>query len=872
MLDTTDQGSWHSATSEEVAERFETAGDSGLTAGEAARRLEEYGPNQLAQQRKWVRLRRLGSQFQDVLVWLLIVAAAVSALLLDAWIDAAAIAVIVILNATIGYAQEARASSALDRLSEMEAPHASVVREGAVQKIEARSLVPGDVLVIEAGDRIPADSRVVTSVRLNVDEAPLTGESLPVAKGTEPDPAETVLAERSSMLYAGTTAVSGRGRAIVTATGMDTEMGRIAGLFSEEQPRTPLEDDLARIGRRLAVVAGLAAVLVFGAGLARSFPVESMALTAVALAVAAIPEGLPAVITVSLAGGLQRMAQKNAIVRRLPAVETLGAVDVICTDKTGTLTAPELEVGEWWRPDRAGVTGEGEDWLVATAALCNNAYRGTEGWQGDPTETALLEALEEHGVDVDRLEESLPRVDEAGFDSRRKRMSTIHRRGSLHVLLAKGAPEVIVARTATLSTPEGAAGIGEEDRRVILDRAEDMAQRGLRTLALAMKELDEKPDDPADAEAELRLLGLVGLREKIRPEVPSAVNRAKEAGVRTVMVTGDHATTAGAIADAVGIGSDGLMEGNELSRIGVEELTPVIPEHRVFARVDPADKVKIIEAWQRTGAKVAMTGDGVNDAPALHRADIGVAMGSGTDVARESASMVLTDDNYATIVDAVAEGRRLFTNLRNVVHYLLSANASEVLFVLIGFLFFASMGEPVLAVQLLWINLVSDALPAIALGMEPPTRDLMKDPPGAGRDVLSAANTSMLIVQGLILAGASVGALLVGSHALELDHGAVQTMVFTTLVFSQLLHALSIRARNVASGSTRTGPSAFLLIAVLGSAALHLLVIYTGFGNTIFRTVPLESMAMATTVGLSAASMVCIRLVDHAWWRRSIDR
>ncbi|HEY7823208.1 MAG TPA: cation-translocating P-type ATPase, partial [Acidimicrobiia bacterium] len=450
-------------------------------------------------------------------------------------------------------------------------------------------------------------------------------------------------------------------------------------------------------------------------------------------------------------------------------------------------------------------------------------------------------------------------------------MSTLHAHENGYVLLTKGAPEVIVSRSDSLAAEKAEQPLDQQGRDDILDRAERLAGRGMRTLAFAMKRLDIQPDDPADEESALCFLGLVGLRERIRPEVASAVERARQAGVRTVMVTGDHATTAAAIADAVGIGSEGLVEGGELARMDTETLTATIDRHDVFARVDPADKVKIIEAWQAKDVKVAMTGDGVNDAPALHRADIGIAMGSGTDVARESAAMVLTDDNYATIVAAIAEGRRLFSNLRNVVHYLLSANASEVLFVLVGFLAFGFMGEPLLAVQLLWINLVSDALPAIALGMEAPVRDLMKDPPGAGRDVLSVGNTMSLLAQGIILAAAAVAAMLLGAYALDLEHQVVQTMVFSTLIFSQLLHALSIRARTGAKDDAApvSRPSLFLLAAVTGSAALQFLVVYTGVGNTVFRTTPLSPAAMATTVGASLASMFLVRLLNRVLAHRS---
>ena len=854
-VDATNQPVWHSADVAEIVVVLDTDLDSGLDDAEALRRLAAHGPNQLVTGERWVRLKRLAAQFQDVLVWLLLVAAAVSGILLDAWVDAAAIAVIVVLNAAIGYAQEAQAQTALERLREMEAPRAVVVRDGMVASLPASDLVPGDVVVVEAGERIPADARVVWDLRLVVNEAPLTGESMPVVKTSDPIDADTLLADRTSMVYSGTTVVAGRGRAVVTATGMSTEVGRIAGLFSDEEPETPLQVELARIGKRLALLATGAAVVIFAAGLARSFPVERMTLTAVAVAVAAIPEGLPAVITISLAGGLQRMARRNAVVRRLPAVETLGVVDVICTDKTGTLTAPELEVGEWW--SATGNVSHPDDptgWLSKIAGLCNDAVRSTDGWSGDPTETALLHALEADGVDLDHLTSRYPRLDEAAFDGRRKRMSTLHATGDGYVLLVKGAPEVLV------SLADGGSLPGEEDlRESMLDQVDDMARRGMRTLAFAMRDMDHIPDDPADSESHLRMIGMVGLQERIRPEVPSAVARAMGAGVRTVMVTGDHAATAGAVAEATGIGAAGLIDGAQLSGMSVEELTATVTDHHVYARVDPADKVKIIEAWQAAGAKVAMTGDGVNDAPALHRADIGVAMGSGTDVARESAAMVLTDDNYSTIVDAVAEGRRLFSNLRNVVHYLLSANASEVFFVLVGFLAFGFIGEPLLAIQLLWINLISDALPAISLGMERPTRDLMADPPGRGRDVLSLRNTLELLAQGALLAACAVAVLLVGTYALDLDHSSVQTMVFTTLVFSQLLHAFSIRSRSAtATGWVR--PGWLMIWSITGSALLQLLVVYTPVGNTLLKTAPIGLEAMAWTAGLSVLSMVLVRL------------
>jgi Ca2+-transporting ATPase len=640
-------------------------------------------------------------------------------------------------------------------------------------------------------------------------------------------------------------------------------MGQIAALFADKEPTTPLQLELARVGRRLALVAVGAAILIFGAGLARSFPVETMVLTAVAVAVAAIPEGLPAVVTVSLAGGLQRMAHRNAVVRRLPAVETLGTVNVICTDKTGTLTAADLQVGAVAMADgRSGLDLLADDdapirSLVETAALCNDAYQSIDGLAGDPTEVALLVALHRAGIDYNGITTATPRIDEVGFDGRRKRMSTLHRLGDGYVLRMKGAPEVVLARSSTLATTGGAEDLTEAKRGQILAQAETLAERGMRTLAFAIGELPTYPTDLAAAEKDLRFIGIVGFNERIRPEVAPALEQAAKAGVTTVMVTGDHATTARAVADAVGLESGALMQGRDLSEISTEDLSQSISDYRVFARVDPADKVKIIEAWRHSGATVAMTGDGVNDAPALHRADIGVAMGSGTDVARDSAAMILTDDNYATIVAAIAEGRRLFHNLRNVVHYLLSANASEVLYVLAGFLVFGFLGEPILAVQLLWINLVSDALPAIALGMDATTRDVMKDMPGRGRDILSGRNITLLLVQGTLLAIAALLAMVVGSYVLDLDQNAVRTMAFSTLVFSQLLHALSVRA----AGEKMRRPGLLMTVSLLGSAILQFGLIYTALGNRIFHTSPLDIDAMLLVVAVSILSMGAVRLL-----------
>ncbi len=857
---------WHALPAPDVAEAMATDLEAGLAAAEAARRREEHGPNQLLVTRRWARLRILVRQFADVLIGLLVIAALISGFLLNSWVDAAAIGAIVILNAAIGYFQESRARAALDRLADLEAPMARVTRAGETADIRSVDVVPGDILVLEPGDRIAADGRVAASIRLLVDEASLTGESASVPKSVEPVAGHTGLGDRASMVHAGTLVVGGRARVVVTATGTETEMGRIATLASGDSPLTPLEVDVRRIGTRIAVLAAATAALVFTVGVARGFGPEAMVLTAIALAVAAIPEGLPAVITVSLSGGLQRMAKRSAVVRRLAAVEALGAVDVICTDKTGTLTMPRLEVVELMLADGtrglellAGDNSRGR-LLGLVAVLCNDAYDGVGGHAGDPVEAALLNVAAEYGIDVDALRARHPRLDEAGFDGQRKRMSTVHEIDGRILLLVKGAPEVLIALTASIVAGDDLVDLDDSARDRVLSVAEGLASGGMRTLGFAVRELSGRPADPAHVEQDLLYLGTIGMREQIRAEVPDSVAAAAAAGVRTVMVTGDHATTAAAVAREVGIDAGEVMTGDRLSRTPLDELTPGIDRYGIFARVDPVDKVKIVNAWQAAGARVAMTGDGVNDAPALRQADIGVAMGSGTDVAREAAAVVLTDDNYTSIVAAIAEGRRLFANLRNVIHYLLSANASEVLYILAGFALFGHLGEPLLAVQLLWINLVSDSLPAIALGADQPSGDPMKVPPATGRDVLSGANLVRLALQGTTLALAALGSFALGTYVLDIGPEGARTMVFTTLVFSQLLHALSVRADTASA----VPPGRWLLLALAASAALHLVVLYTPLGAQVFRTIPLGPVPMTWALGASLISAIGVRLLNRA--------
>jgi Ca2+-transporting ATPase len=856
---------WHALSVEQTLARLTTDAAAGLSAVEAAGRLGRYGRNELAGRAGPTRLQIFGNQFRDVMIWLLLVAAAVSGVLLDEWIDTGVILAIVVLNAVLGYVQEAKASDALAALKELSAPQAVVIRDGAERLIPSAELVPGDLLVLAAGDRVPADARIVDSIHLECEEGALTGESIPDAKTTEPTPVATGLGDRTSMVFAGTAVAAGRGRAVVTTTGRQTAMGEIAELLSAEEPPTPLQVELDKVGRRLAVIAVATAVGVFAIGLVRGNPAESMLLIAVALAVAAIPEGLPAVVTITLSRGVQRMAERNALVRRLPAVESLGAASVICTDKTGTLTRNEMRVQELETAGGRFRLGDADPAdarvrrYLEVAALCNDARRGPDGFVGDPTEVALLLSVEAMAADPATVRAAMPRVDELAFDSRRKRMTTLHRVGGSYLVAMKGAPEIVASRCSDVLGPAGLEPLDAARRQRVMAAAESFAAAGLRTLAVAYRDLGGPPGDLESAEQGLVLAGIVAMRDEARPEAGPAVAEAQAAGIRVVMVTGDHEVTARAIAEGLGILRDGdeVMPGSVLRELTTEELVGQVDRYSVYARVDPVDKVKIVAAWQQRGEIVAMTGDGINDAPALLAADIGVAMGSGTDVAKDASSMVLADDNFATIVAAVHQGRVIFANLRKVVHFLLSANASEVVAMFVGFVIFGALGEPLTAVQLLWINLVTDGLPALTLGIDPPEEGIM----GLGvqdRDILAPRHQLRLLVVGAILATATLAALAIAHYALDLDWQTVQTTTFTTLVLGQLLYVFNVRLERSSVWRHGFGGNRWLLGAIGASLLLHLGVVYLPVGHVLFDTVALGVAPWLWIVALSVAGFVVI--------------
>jgi len=653
----------------------------------------------------------------------------------------------------------------------------------------------------------------------------------------------------------------------VTATGRATEMGAIADLLAGKAPPTPLQVELGRVGRTIGAIAVVVVCVVFLIGWFEGYPVHAMFLTAVALAVAAVPEGLPAVITITLARGVQRLARQGAIVRRLPAVEALGAATVVCTDKTGTLTRNEIRVqrvllaGLRAAPDELPATDPRVARLAEIVALCNDA--STAG--GDPIEIALLRSLESlpSHLSADVLRCGRPRLDEAAFDPRRKLMSTLHRpeAGPGDLLLAvKGAPEAVLARSTRLETEHGARPLTGADRSRLLGEAGTLAADGLRTLALAYRALSAAPDDVLVAEQDLTVVGLVGLSDELRPEVPGSVRVAQDAGIRVVMVTGDHRETATAVARELRIaaGEDGVMPGDRLSGLTAEQLEQEVDRYHGYARVDPSDKVKIVRAWQGRGEIVAMTGDGVNDAPALHAADIGVAMGSGTDVSREAASVVLADDNFATLVSAIGEGRSIFDNVRLVVQFLLTTNACEVLVMTIGFLVFGSLGAPLLATQILWVNLVTDGLPVLALAADPSRPDRMRQPPERHRSIVGARQLWSLLWPACLMAAATLGALVYGHYLAGAPWQRVQTMVFTTLVGVQLTYAFSLRASD---GGHPFRGGRLLVLAACVSLALQLAVVYLPPAAALFHTVSLGVRDWLAVGALNAAALVAIGII-----------
>ncbi|HEX6704819.1 MAG TPA: cation-translocating P-type ATPase [Albitalea sp.] len=861
---------WHLDDARAVARRHGVDPARGLPDHEAHRRATRHGPNEIARPRGRGPLGLLLDQFKDFMILVLLAAAVVSGVMGEL-ADTLAIVVIVLLDAAIGFVQSWRADRAMAALQKLAAAQATVLRNGRVRVVPASELVPGDIVLLEAGNQVPADVRLIEIAQLRVDESALTGESVSVVKHTAPlTDAASMVGDRLNMAFKGTTTTHGRGRGLVVATGMATELGKVARLLDRDTDRsTPLQRRLAAFGRRLALAVVAICVLIFGVGVLRGESAMLMVLTAVSLAVAAIPEALPAVVTVLLALGARRMVSLQALVRRLPSVETLGSVTTICSDKTGTLTQNRMHAevlladGQRWVPG-GEAPGTLHLELLRAAALCNDASRDADGaWQGDPTETALTSLAHDLGLDKAALDGLFARVHELPFDSGRKRMTTLHRSDAGFVACTKGAPESVIPLCSSQWRPGGAVPLSRE---AVLQAAHAMAAHGMRVLALAQRSGDRLPADDT-LEADMSLLGLIGLIDPPRAEAAHAVRECKAAGITPVMITGDHPATALAIALRLRIVDDRhaeVLTGADLLRLDDERLRERVRTVRICARVDPSQKIRIVEALQAQGEFVAMTGDGVNDAPALARADIGVAMGrGGTDVARESASLVLLDDNFATIVAAVREGRRIYDNIRKFVRYAMTGNSGEIWTLFLAPLL--GLPIPLLPIHILWVNLVTDGLPGLALAAEPAERGIMRRPPRPPRESLFAQG----LWQHVLGVGLLIGALClaVQAWALSTGHAHGQTMVFTVLTLSQMAHVLAIRSERESLLHQGLASNRPLLGAVVLTLAMQLAIIYVPALHPVFKTAPLSAAELAICLGASAIVFVAVE-IEKLWRRR----
>lgn len=771
----------------------------GLTAEEAKKRLEQYGYNKLQEGKRKGVLQVFAEQFADLLVIILIIAAIISALTggLEGTI---VILAVLILNAILGTVQHFKAQKSLDSLKAMAAPNARAIRDGQKMEVPAAELVPGDILLLEAGDVTAADGRVLQNFSLQVSESALTGESENVNKIDTPiDQDELPLGDRLNMVYSSSLVSYGRAVVLVTGTGMQTEIGKIADLMESAQEKaTPLQRSLDDFSKKLSIIIMVICAIVFGLGVWRNMGLAESLMFAVALAVAAIPEALSSIVTIGLAIGTQKMAKENAIIKNLRAVEGLGCVSVICSDKTGTLTQNRMTVkkayanGKVWEPEEAKGNDKAVNGLVAESVLCNDGAINGETAVGDPTETALLSFCRTIGGDENKVREEFPRLQEIPFDSDRKLMSTLHFRNNRYEMLIKGAPDVLLARCTSVEQNGEVLPLTDEIRSAIVDQNRDFSSQGLRVLAFAKKVLSENRPLTLEDETDLIFTGLIAMMDPPRVESAPAVADCRRAGIRPVMITGDHKITASAIAKEIGILQDGdrAVEGSELEKMTDEELRNEVEHISVYARVSPEHKIRIVRAWQDRGHVAAMTGDGVNDAPALKQADIGIAMGiTGTEVSKDAASMILTDDNFATIVKAVANGRNVYTNIKNSIKFLLSGNLAGILVVMITSLF--GLPLPFTAVQLLFINLLTDSLPALAVNMEKPTGDLLNQKPRSPKEgILTKDFLQTLGIQGALIAVATMAAFYLG---MQINNGMACTMAFATLCMARLFHGFNCR-------------------------------------------------------------------------------
>jgi len=886
---------WHCLGVQETCREIVTDPERGLGGEEVSQRLSQYGPNALQEKPPRSLLSMFLGQMKEILVLILLGAAVISGALGE-WEDSIVILIIVVLNAVIGVIQENKAENALKALKDMTKPSAKVVRDGKVHQVSAEELVPGDLVLLDAGDSVPADLRLLEAVSLRANESALTGESVPVEKDARVIKAEQVsIGDRINMLFMGTTITGGRGKAIVVETGMKTQLGRIAQLLDEEVAEpTPLQQRLGKLGKILGVAAVAIVAVVFFIGLWRGEDLLEMFMVAISLAVAAVPEGLPAVVTIVLALGVTRMSRHRAIIRKLPAVETLGTATVICSDKTGTLTKNEMTVIEAYVTGRLfKVTGTGYDpvgkfldrngndisplddeglRLLLLGGLLNSdaQLEDTEkGYRviGDPTEGSLVVAASKAGLSRENALQSYPRLAEIPFDSDRKMMTTFHSHDGVVRSFTKGAPDILLSRCTGILTEKGSDSLDDDTRRGLLEVNTQFASGGQRVLALAVRQWPGVPDELSsdNVERDLTFVGFFAIQDPPRPEAKDAVAVCRGAGIRTVMITGDHRETAVAIAgelDLMQPGDDSLT-GEQLEKMNDEELKKVVNQVTVFARVSPEHKLRIVKALKHHDHVVAMTGDGVNDAPALKRADIGAAMGiTGTEVAKEASDMVLQDDNFATIVKAVEEGRTIYNNIRGSVQYLLSCNTGEIVAIFSALLL--GLGSPLSPIQILWLNLVTDGPPALALGLEPPQKGIMNRPPRKLKEGLFSDGVGTRILwQGML-----IGLLSLASYWLALNWGRTleeaHTMAFVTMAMSQLVHAFNVRSMRLSIFTIGLGSNRSLIYATLASTTALFIVIFTPFLRDVFETALLRPSDWAVALSLSIVPLILVEITKLA--------
>jgi Ca2+-transporting ATPase len=847
---------FYNLTKEQLFDELKTT-EKGITEQEAKNRLEKYGFNEFREKKGKTTLQKFLDQFKDFLVIILIVAAIISGLVGEV-ADTVIILLVVILNAILGVIQENKAEESLNALKKMAAPLAHVIRDGKSKEIPARELVIGDIVVLEAGKYVPADLRLIETSNLKIEEAALTGESVPIDKNSDILEENNIpIGDRKNMAFMSSMVTYGRGIGVVVQTGMNTEIGKIADMISKvEEEKTPLQEKLEEAGKLMGISALVICGIMFGIGVFEGREIFNMFMTSVSLAVAAIPEGLPAVVTIVLAVGVQKMIKKNAIVRKLPAVETLGCATVICSDKTGTLTQNKMTVKKIYTSN--GFVDDIVDAkkLFYIANLCNDTKvveeKGKIKLLGDPTETALIDYSLNVSIDKRELDKKFERIDEIPFDSDRKLMTTFNKVEDKIEVNVKGAPDVLLSKCSYILEGEKIREIIQDDINRIKLANEEMAKDALRVLAFAYKAVDKINKD--DAEKNLVFVGLVGMIDPPREEAKEAVKKCKTAGIKPVMITGDHKITAVAIAKELGILKDEgeAITGAELENISQEELIEKVKNYSVYARVSPEHKVRIVEAWKANGQIVAMTGDGVNDAPALKKSNIGVAMGiTGTDVSKEAADLILTDDNFATIVSAVEEGRTIYSNIRKSISFLLSCNIGEILTLFIATLF--NWAEPLLPIHILWVNLVTDTFPALALGMELPENNVMQEPPrDPNEGFFSKGLGFRIILQGIFIGAATLFAFKYGERYSE---EVARTMAFYTLSLSQLVHAFNVRYHNRSVIFNSMFSNKYLNYGVLVSLLIQMVVFITPLTRRIFK-IELLNIEQIVVVAICSISIL----------------